>query len=175
MTDEAVLEGLGDRLSRFRLDRNLTQADLAAEAGVHKNTVFRLEAGGSTQLKNLVRVLRVLGLLDRLEALVPETGPSPLRQLEAMERQRKRAVSKGDRDADQPKVEWSWGDDDERDAGRATEPDGGHDDDDDEQPGGGSCRTRDALWFAIQSVLDQITPSDASNCFKHCGYSQRMG
>ena len=141
MTDEAVLEGLGDRLSRFRLDRNLTQADLAAEAGVHKNTVFRLEAGGSTQLKNLVRVLRVLGLLDRLEALVPEPVPSPLRQLEAMERQRKRAVSKGDRDADQPKAEWSWGDDDEHDTGRATEPDGsqeqGHQDHH-EQPGGGS-------------------------------------
>lgn len=122
MTDEAILEGLGDRLSRFRLDRNLTQADLAAEAGVHKNTVFRLEAGGSTQLKNLVRVLRVLRLLDRLGALVPEPLPSPLRQLEAFERQRKRAVSKGDRDADQPKTEWSWGDDDERNAGRAIEP-----------------------------------------------------
>lgn len=140
MTDEAVLEGLGGRLSRFRLDRNLTQADLAAEAGVHKNTVFRLEAGGSTQLKNLVRVLRVLGLLDRLEALVPEPVPSPLRQLEAMERQRKRAVSKEGRDADQSKTEWSWGDDDERDAGRATEPDRHDqgDQDDDEQPGGGS-------------------------------------
>ena len=140
MTDEAVLEGLGDRLSRFRLDRKLTQADLAAEAGVHKNTVFRLEAGGSTQLKNLVRALRVLGLLDRLESLVPEPVPSPLRQLESLERQRKRAVSKGDRDADQPKTEWSWGDDDERNAGRPTEPNSHDqdDDDDDEQPGGRS-------------------------------------
>jgi len=137
MTDEAILEGLGDRLSRFRLDRNLTQADLAAEAGVHKNTVFRLEAGGSTQLKNLVRVLRVLGLLDRLEALVPEPVPSPLRQLEAMERQRKRAVSKGDKDVEASASEWTWGDDDEHDTGRATEPDDSHDQRD-ERPGGGS-------------------------------------
>ena len=138
MTDEAILEGLGDRLSRFRLDRNLTQADLAAEAGVHKNTVFRLEAGGSTQLKNIVRVLRVLGLLDRLDTLVPEPVPSPLRQLEALERQRKRAVSKGDKDADQPKAEWSWGDDDQCNAGRATEPDSHDqgDQEDDEQSGG---------------------------------------
>ena len=37
------------------------------------------------------------------------------------------------------------------------------------------CRTREALWSAMQSVLDQITPSDANNCFKHCGYSLRMG
>lgn len=125
MTDEAILEGLGDRLSRFRLDRNLTQADLAAEAGVHKNTVFRLEAGGSTQLKNLVRVLRVLGLLDRLEDLVPEPVPSPLRQLEALERQRKRAVSKGDKDDEPSASEWSWDDGEERGADRATEPDKG--------------------------------------------------
>ena len=34
-----------------------------------------------------------------------------------------------------------------------------------------ACRTRDALWQAMQSVLDQITPEDATNCFKHCGYT----
>jgi transcriptional regulator with XRE-family HTH domain len=97
MADDTVLNRMGDRLSRFRLERSLTQADLAAEAGVHKNTVFRLEAGGSTQFKNLVRVLRVPGLLDRLDTIVPEPVPSPLRQLEALERQRKRAVSKADK------------------------------------------------------------------------------
>ncbi|TVQ51646.1 MAG: IS630 family transposase, partial [Phycisphaerales bacterium] len=32
-------------------------------------------------------------------------------------------------------------------------------------------RTRDALWDVMQSVLDQVTPSDAANCFRHCGYS----
>jgi putative transcriptional regulator len=117
MTDNAVQERLGDRIRRFRLDRNLTQADLATEAGVHKNTIFRLEAGGSTQLKNLVRVLRVLGLLDRLEALIPEPVASPLRQLEALERQRKRAVSKSDRDADGPEAGWSWGDEDQHPGG----------------------------------------------------------
>jgi transposase len=34
-----------------------------------------------------------------------------------------------------------------------------------------ACRTRQALWEAMQRVLDQITPSDAINCFRHCGYS----
>lgn len=37
-----------------------------------------------------------------------------------------------------------------------------------------SCRTRDALWKAMQSVLDKVTPSDAFNCYKHCGYTLRM-
>jgi transposase len=34
-----------------------------------------------------------------------------------------------------------------------------------------ACRTVDALWQAMQSVLDQITASDAANCFRHCGYT----
>lgn len=32
------------------------------------------------------------------------------------------------------------------------------------------CRTKDALWNAMQSVLDAVTPNDATNCFTHCGY-----
>ena len=35
-------------------------------------------------------------------------------------------------------------------------------------------RMRDALWASMQSVLDQVTPSDAHNCFEHCGYSLRL-
>ena len=35
-------------------------------------------------------------------------------------------------------------------------------------------RSRDALWKSMQSVLDAITATDASNCFEHCGYSLRM-
>lgn len=37
-----------------------------------------------------------------------------------------------------------------------------------------ACRTRDALWKTMQSVLDQVTSTDAINCYKHCGYTLRM-
>jgi transposase len=37
-----------------------------------------------------------------------------------------------------------------------------------------ACRTREALWSRMQSVLDQITASDAANCFRHCGYTLQM-
>ncbi len=36
------------------------------------------------------------------------------------------------------------------------------------------CRSKEALWTAMQSVLNQVTPSDAANCFRHCGYSLRV-
>ena len=34
-----------------------------------------------------------------------------------------------------------------------------------------ACRTRDALWGAMQSVLDRITASDSANCYRHAGYA----
>lgn len=37
-----------------------------------------------------------------------------------------------------------------------------------------ACRTRQALWQAMQSVLDQVTPTDAANCYRHCGYAIQM-
>jgi transposase len=36
------------------------------------------------------------------------------------------------------------------------------------------CRTRQALWQAMQSILDRVTAADAVNCFRHCGYTLQM-
>ena len=44
-SDQAILQELGARIANTRLERNLTQADLAKEAGVSKRTVERLESG----------------------------------------------------------------------------------------------------------------------------------
>ena len=35
-------------------------------------------------------------------------------------------------------------------------------------------RTKDALWQSMQAVLDKVTPSDATNCFRHAGYTLRV-
>ena len=107
-TDSAILAELGRRLARARLDRNLSQQRLAHEAGVSKDTVERMEAGGATRLPSLIRVLRVLGILDQLDALVPEPLPSPLQQvkLQGKQRQRARTASAGGT----RKTAWVWGD-----------------------------------------------------------------
>lgn len=35
-------------------------------------------------------------------------------------------------------------------------------------------RTKDVLWGSMQSVLDTVTPSDATNCFRHAGYTLHL-
>ncbi len=107
-TDVAVLRELGERLSRTRLNLDLSQAELAREAGIGKRTLERLEAGESAQTANLIRVLRALGLGDRLDSLVPEPAASPLQRLEAEGQVRERA-SRGGRPASTTKP-WTWDD-----------------------------------------------------------------
>ena len=34
-----------------------------------------------------------------------------------------------------------------------------------------ACRTVETLWRSMQTVLDRVTPTDAVNCFNHCGYT----
>jgi transcriptional regulator with XRE-family HTH domain len=107
-SDSVILAELGKRLAAARLERNLTQAELAIEAGVAKRTLERLEAGQPSQLANLVRVVRALGLAANFDLLVPETPPSPIAELELRGRQRERASRRAKRETPAP---WRWEDD----------------------------------------------------------------
>jgi len=108
-TDDVVLTELGSRLARIRLERNLTQAQLAEQAGISKRTIERLETGAvATQLSGFVRVCRVLDVLDRLDTLIPEPVPSPIEQMKLRGRQRQRASTT--KAAKHALKKWQWGD-----------------------------------------------------------------
>lgn len=114
LTDDALLTLLGERLAQLRLSKNLTQAQLAEQAGLGLRTVQRLERGeAATQLSGFVRVCRVLGILERFHALLPVQTASPIaqlaqqKQLKRYGQQRKRASGRK-LTARQPK-KWTWG------------------------------------------------------------------
>jgi putative transcriptional regulator len=97
----------------------LSQEQLAEEAGVSRATLQRLEAGQSVQLGSLIRVLIALGLPEIYE-LVPDPAVRPLLELERQERgggQRRRAPRRraseqgGSSDASEDDGDWSWGPD----------------------------------------------------------------
>jgi transcriptional regulator with XRE-family HTH domain len=106
LTDAAVLAEIGGRIARRRIDLGLTQAHLAAQAGIAKRTVERVERGESTQLATHIRILRVLRLFDGLDALVPQLPVSPIALLQQQGKPRRRASMRTARQsAGSP---WKW-------------------------------------------------------------------
>lgn len=113
LSDEAILSELGGRLAQRRIAQSLSQAALAVEAGVAKRTVERVEAGESVQLVTLVRLCRVLNLMDGLDQWLPETGPSPMALLKEKQAGKGRQRARGRRTAPVMKSgekPWAWGD-----------------------------------------------------------------
>jgi transcriptional regulator with XRE-family HTH domain len=109
MSDGVILSELGERLARIRLERNLTQAELADQAGVSKRTVERMESGEvATQLSGLVRVGRVLQLIERFDVFIPESVPSPMAQLKMRGKMRQRAT--GSKASVRASAKWTWRD-----------------------------------------------------------------
>jgi transcriptional regulator with XRE-family HTH domain len=109
LSDQALLEEIGRRVGQYRLNRNLTQAQLAAEAGISGPTLQRLEYGQPSQLTTLLRVLRALGLLENLEGLIPEPPVSPIQQAKLKGKTRRRASGKST--VEEKSSSWSWKDD----------------------------------------------------------------
>lgn len=108
LTDDAVLAELGTRLTTLRLSADLTQAELAHDAGVSKRTVERMEAGESAQMTSFIRVLRSLGRLEGLDLLLPAAEPTPMDLLRREGKVPRRASGRREGEAEP----WSWADED---------------------------------------------------------------
>jgi len=97
-TDQQAVEQLGKELRRMRLERNLSQAEVAARAGLDRTTVVKLEAGRAATLLTVVQVLRAIDQLELLGAFHQEPQPTPYMLVEAqanyLKKQRKRASRK---------------------------------------------------------------------------------
>ena len=77
MSDNAILEELGNRIKMLRLRRNITQEALAEKAVVSVGTIKSLEAGKG-KLATIIAILRELSALDELDSFIPEITISPL-------------------------------------------------------------------------------------------------
>jgi transcriptional regulator with XRE-family HTH domain len=96
MTDNEVLSEVGSRLRSYRLQQNLSVADVAAKAGVNSNTVVNVEAGKNSRLKTIVSLLRVYGRIETMNAFLPPPQLSPLQLVKNRGRPRLRASKRRD-------------------------------------------------------------------------------
>jgi len=102
---EGLLAEVGSRLRQERLNRNLTQQELANRAGVSVDTIRDVELGATNPtLRVLLQMLRGLDLLDRLDAMFPEPTPSPI-QAAKLSRERRQRASKA---RPTETSDWEW-------------------------------------------------------------------
>jgi transcriptional regulator with XRE-family HTH domain len=111
-TSTQIEAALCKRLESIRLSRNITQAQLAEEAGVSTRTIGRLEKGQGVSLDTFIRIMMALGIQQGLEALMPDPAVRPIERIgsNAGERKRARPIQSSDR-----RPTWSWGDSEEDD------------------------------------------------------------
>lgn len=96
--DGSIISKIGEKLKAVRLKQNITQQSLAEASGVTLSTVKRMENGEIGAFSSLIRVLRVLGLLDYIQPLTEEEQLSPQEYYNlvhsAQKKSRKRAIGK---------------------------------------------------------------------------------
>ncbi len=106
-TSQQIEAALCKRLERIRLSRNVTQVQLAGEAGVSPRTIGRLEKGQGVSLDTFIRVLGALGIQQNLQSLLPDPTVRPIERITSGGGERKRARPSP---SDDPPAAWSWGD-----------------------------------------------------------------
>jgi putative transcriptional regulator len=93
MSDKAIIKELGRRVKRKRLERNLTQQEIADIAGISRPTVSDLERGNPFEILTLIQVLRALDALVEIDLFLPDPGISPLQLARLRGKERQRASS----------------------------------------------------------------------------------
>lgn len=86
---EVIIE-IGERLRKQRINKKLTQKQLAEKAGLSLFTVAQIEKGNSISLNMLIALLRALQMLDNLQFLVPDQVISPISLLRNKNKEIKR-------------------------------------------------------------------------------------
>lgn len=86
----ALAEEIGERLKQARLNRDLTQSEVATLAGVARKTVLNAEKG-KVQLEVFIALLMALDLTEQLDLFLPKQQISPLQLAKLQGKQRQRA------------------------------------------------------------------------------------
>jgi transcriptional regulator with XRE-family HTH domain len=82
---------IAQRAKARRLALNLTQAGVAARAGVSFGSLKRFERTGEISLSSLLRIARVLDALAEFQAIFPKKEPVSLDDVLQAARPRRRA------------------------------------------------------------------------------------
>ena len=106
-SNEEFLREFGKRIREVRVDMDMTQSEVAKKAGVTSKTIGRIENGEDLAVSTMLNVLRALGMVQNIDALVPEPTARPsvlIANDKEKQRVRKKASQKDS------SRQWKWGD-----------------------------------------------------------------
>jgi transcriptional regulator with XRE-family HTH domain len=86
MTDKAIIKSLCNSLKQMRLQKNLSQDELAQRSGINRVTISRLETGKAINILTMIQILRALQKLELMSSLFEEPEISPILLMEAQQK-----------------------------------------------------------------------------------------
>ncbi len=80
MTNYEIMLLLAQRVKEYRLAARISQKEMAEKSGVGQATISHFEQGVNTNMtiNNLISLLRVVGMEQRMTELLPELPMHPL-------------------------------------------------------------------------------------------------
>ncbi len=95
LADKTICSKIGEKIRANRLRQNITQQKLAEDSNVALSTLKRIECGQIGSFDSLLRIVRMLHMLDLLQPLTEEEGLTPNEYYDlvfkAQKKKRKRA------------------------------------------------------------------------------------
>ncbi len=79
MATPAIIRILGLRFREYRMMLRMTRKEVSEAAAIGMTTLYKFESGNMTDISfsTLIRMLKVIGLIDSWETLLPELPESP--------------------------------------------------------------------------------------------------
>ncbi|MBO4578945.1 MAG: helix-turn-helix transcriptional regulator [Clostridiales bacterium] len=104
LQNKAIAGELSKRFKQYRIAHSMTRAELAEKSMISVGTIARFENGGDIGMLNLIKLLKVLDLEEKIDMLIPDQDERPSSYINnSAPRQRARKRKKVDND-------WKWGD-----------------------------------------------------------------
>ena len=102
------MKELGSRIKAARIQKGITQKEMAEQTGLSPRTISNLENGKDVSLTTVIEVARELGELQRFDLLIPEIQIRPT-ELLFEGKKRERSSGAGRKPRSSASV-WKWGD-----------------------------------------------------------------
>jgi len=93
LTDREIAARIGEAAAALAIDPQgaaISASELAKRSGMGLTPLRRFEKTGGITLRNLIALMRAMGLLERLEGLVAGSHPEPMDILQAEQAKRTR-------------------------------------------------------------------------------------